>query len=116
MAKPQSRPGHQKNLSMGDFSRTDVNHSYNGTFGLKDYKAIADNSFYGSDLEPLNGFDSKQRNDATNHTMIEDYRDNDQLPTILPTIKQQKIPGEMALKGYTKPSTLGTLAGYNNKR
>jgi hypothetical protein len=117
MAKPPSRQGgHQKNLSMGDFSRTDVNHSYSGTFGMKDNKAIGDNSFYGSEIEPLTGLDSKYRIDPPNQTMIEDYKDNEQLPTILPTIKQQKKLGEIVQRGYTKPSTLGALVGYNNKR
>lgn len=98
--------GHQKNLSMGDFSRTDFNDHFKAIGGLE--AKNTESSFYAAQIEPLAGFENKTQ---TNLQATDDYTDQHEPKTILPTIKQFK-QGDNFVKGFTKPSSLGNVSGY----
>lgn len=106
--------GHQKHLSMDNFSRTEFNDNFKSGFEAGAGKNSGENSFYGSQVEPLAGFDNAHKTEKTN-TINEDYGGGG---TILPTINQSKnIEGLPKInKGFTKPSTLGNLSGYGGKK
>jgi hypothetical protein len=106
----KSRQNHQKNHSMIDFSRTDINDGFKA-LGSIDSKNQNDSSFYAGQLEPLTGFEHKDPRYG-NSTINEDYGGEvSEHKTILPTIKQQR-QSEQFMKGFTKPSTLGNLSAY----
>ena len=115
-AKPSSRPAHQKNLSMDNFTRPDMNDSYSRTFAPKEIKQNGEHSFYVSDMEPISAYDQpKNAGRHTNNASFDDYgHQGDPLPTILPTIKQNK-EGVPSLRGFTKPSTLGNVSGFSKR-
>mmetsp|Transcript_14583 Transcript_14583/g.12840 ORF Transcript_14583/g.12840 Transcript_14583/m.12840 type:complete len:320 (-) Transcript_14583:19-978(-) len=113
MNKPTSRTG-AKGLSMGEIATTEIKDSYNKTFGLPISNTQGDSSFYGADIESLVGFDIKRNESISkytnfkqnlNHTVIDSYGGvNENLPTILPTIKQNQKDGSVPTRRFTKPS------------
>lgn len=114
MSKNGSFQSHQKNNSMIDFSRTDLNDNLKAIGNFEHHKH-ADSSFYGAPIEPLTGYDPRD-NAYGNQTAADDYGNDANMPkTILPTIKQNK-QNENMVKGFTKPSTLGNLSGYGGAK
>ena len=110
-----SRQAHQKNHSMGEFSRSDFNENFKVISATGDIKQAKDTSFYANQLEPIAGFEHNSRGFGSN-TINEDYRGESGEPkTILPTIKQIKH-NEHYVKGFTKPSTLGNLSAYGGAK
>ena len=108
-----SRPNHQKNMSMDNFSRTEFDGNLRGSLMIGDSKRIGDNSYYGKQIDPISGYDNIQIADG-NITISDDYGK----PTVLPTLNQNRNIDILPKvgKGFTKPSTLGSVSGFGGKQ
>ena len=104
-----SRPNHQKNFSMDNFSRTDFNDNLRGGLAITNIDKTGENSFYGNQIEPLSGFENNQ--DINENVKINDNNENQ---SILPTINQNRNIEVLPKlgKGFTKPSSLGNVSGF----
>lgn len=81
-----------------------------GALAITGESKPGENSFYGSLIEPLAGFESNQ---ATNENVkVSDGNENQ---SMLPTINQNRNLDALPKVGsrFTKPSTLGNLSGYS---
>ena len=109
-----SRPNHQKNLSMDIVSRSDVDGGLRASMAYGgDNKRIGENSYYGKQTEILDQFENNQFGDSK-IVVQDDYGKQ----TILPTLGQNRNIEVLPRvgKGFTKPSTLGNVSGFGAKK
>lgn len=99
-----NEPAVTANLSIADAPSTDYNTSVKKNLDLMKKVANGDNSFYGSEVEPLAGFESKKStNQLLNHTTNDGYgTGNETMPSILPNIKRSQLGTHK--RRLTKPS------------
>ena len=95
---------------MDSFVKTDLNDNLKGALAITSDSKPGDNSFYGSRIEPLSGFENIQG--ANENVKVSDGNENQSmLPTISHNRNIETLP--KVGKGFTKPSTLGNLSGYS---
>lgn len=112
-AAGHSRPSHQKNFSMDIASRSDIDGGLKASIQYGDGKRTGDTSYFGKQTDSIEHLDNNQLGD-TKINVHDDYGKQ----TILPTLGQNRNIEVLPKvgKGFTKPSTLGSISGFGMKK